>query len=124
MTLDSNKFKMKLENLDYDPDLYNTSILLEPDGSQMVKYILRQDKKQHIGLKRIEILPKTQEVIVECSAKILQEQYLEGIIPNTIEQVSDVVGEYIELSVYDVTEAQLLKTDITENLNCGSRQNK
>jgi len=123
--LDSIKFKLQSSNLCcYASNHWNTSILLEPDGFEQVKYILRQDKIQHIGLKRVEILPFTQEVIVECSSKILQEQYLDGINKDTIERLSDVVGEYIELSVYDVADSQLLRADITENLYFPTREEK
>ena len=121
MQLDSTKIKLQLENLDYENSLYSEQTRKTPDRSEQTKFTLYQ---RPLGLKHIEILPTTNEVLIEFSAKILQEQYLQGINKNTVERLHHQIKPYIKFSLDDLLNAIVLRTDIAENLIFDSQQDK
>jgi hypothetical protein len=71
------------------------------------------------GLKRIEVDQRKHTLIIEGSAKILHEQYLQGITANTIERVFDQINQtgLITLDIPAAIETgTLLRVDVTKNL--------
>jgi len=121
MQLDSTKIKLQLENLEYEKSLYSTQTKITPDLSEQTKFTLFE---KPLGLKHIEILPTTNEVLVEFSAKILKDQYLMGINKNTVERVYSEIKPYIKCSFDDILNSIVLRTDITENLMFDSQTDK
>ena len=117
MNLDSIKIKMRLENLDFNYNQYDESIINRAGGGVITKYVLCREVINHVmGLSCIEILPTTNEVIVISSAKILREQYLEGINKNTLERFYSEIRKYISCSFSDIEHSLLCRADISENL--------
>jgi len=123
LNLDSIKIKMQLEDLDFNVSKYKTRIEFDESSSRTM-YVLNQDVNKHLGLGRVEILPTNNEVLVQCSAKILQEQYLDGINGNTLERLRDNINPYIRCSVDDVANSILLRADVTQNLYFDTREQK
>jgi len=123
MNLDSIKFKMQLEDLDFNRSKYDKSIL-EGEHRTLTKYILNSSSKVQMGLSSIEILPANNEVLVQCSAKILDEKYLEGINSNTLEILHNKITPFIGCSFSDVENSTLLRADVTKNLHFDSRSAK
>jgi len=123
MNLDSIKFKMQLENLDFNCSKYDKSIL-EGEHRTLTKYILNSSSKVQMGLSSIEILPANNEVLVQCSAKILEEKYLEGINSNTLEILHNKITPFITCSFSDIENSTLLRSDVTKNLHFDTRTAK
>ena len=113
MNLDTIRIKMQLENLDFNKSLYNTQMLVSPDGETRTKFVLA---KHPLGLNGIELLPETNEAIVSISAKILKEQYLDGVSVNTLGRVHRELKPYINHTLAELEDSCVLRTDITENL--------
>lgn len=117
MNLDSIKFVMHPDSLDFKESKYDRSIVEHVDGKVDTKFILEPWKRlKQLGLNRIEILPRNNEVIVCCSAKMLQEQYLECININNVERLHCGLKLHVSCSLDDVLDSTLCKADITTNL--------
>jgi hypothetical protein len=112
MNLDSIKLKMSLENLDFDNSKYD-ELIRKRDNETQIKFQLIE---KPLGISLIEILPITKEVMLQCSAKCLKENYLKGINKNTIEQLHSEITKYMPCTLDEVVNSQLLRCDITENL--------
>jgi hypothetical protein len=125
MNLDTIKFGMQTESLDFPYNLYDKSELQKADANTtFTKFMLNPNCNNQIGLKSIQIHPYNNEVIVECSAKILEEQYLDGINPNTLERLHNSIKPYIHCSLNDVEKSTLFKADITKNLYFDTQEQK
>ena len=125
MRLDSTKIKLQLETLDFNPNFYDESIINRAEGGSLTKYVLcEQIRKQHIGLNSIDILPTNNEVLIQCSSKILAEQYLDGININTLERLHSNILPYISCSLAEFTDSILCRADITDNLYFETRDAK
>lgn len=117
---DSIKLKLSLKSLDFDMSKY-AKCIKEVPGNEQVKYSLL-DKP--LGISSIEIFPSSKEVLVQCSSKVLREDYLRGINSNTLERLHTEMRKYIDCSCDDVANSMLLRGDVTENLYFDSREEK
>lgn len=85
--------------------------------------IAKQDKyvcvNPGFGIKRIEINDTTNRMILQGSAKVLKEQYFEGINVNTFERVIQAYNDtgLIKLDPVDVMQsAELFSVDVSKNM--------
>jgi len=128
MEIDSIKLKMQVETLDFNKSDFDKQTLEKRQTSSLdnsdrvsTKFVLQD---ACTGISRIEILPQTSEIIVQASAKVLQEEYLKGISLNTIERFHRNLNPFIKCSVNDIANAHTLKVDITKNCYFNSREEK
>jgi len=120
MNLDSIKIKVHLSELDFPKSQYKKQIL-EDGVSKHIKYVL---EGPCLGLSRIEILPETSSAVVQCSSKILKEDYLSGINENTVGRLHSSLVSYFSIKEDELLRAHLLRADITENLYFDNRAEK
>ena len=120
LTLDSIKLKIRLTDLDFPKSQYKTHIV-EDGTSKDIKYVL---EGPCLGLSKIELLPETNTGVVQCSSKILKEDYLRGINENTIGRLHSSLVPYFSVKEDELNKAWLLRADITKNLYFESREEK
>ena len=111
-----------IQQIRFDRQTFNPGA--NPDGKMFsitpapIKDILVLNNLE-TGLKRIEYDMQKDSLIIEGSAKILHDQYMEGITANTIERVFDQINH---TGVIDLNPAKsietgiLLRGDITRNI--------
>lgn len=70
------------------------------------------------GLKSIDVNPGANKVVIETSAKILKDNYLNGINLNTIDQVIDTINStgLTDIKKSGIDQAQVLSCDTTQNI--------
>lgn len=85
------------------------------DGElQTIKYIIPDSC---IGLKSMQVCRSSDAFIMEASAKILSDNYLQGININTLQQFIDTVEKITGIRITNeaLEHSELLKVDFTEN---------
>lgn len=71
------------------------------------------------GITAIHVMPDSEETVVKFSAKVLRDDYLNGISANTVEQAVDYINSIGAVSIKsdDIEHAALLLCDYTKNIN-------
>ena len=108
---------IKLQHFDSEIRMNGTSQILKQ------KRVLSSDYKV-IGLKNIEVT--TNNLLIELSAKILKENYYEGINKNTVSQMVDNINgcKSIKLNTNKFLDsAKVLRCDVTDNLKVKNNVN-
>ena len=108
---------IKLQHFDREIRMNGTSQILKQ------KRVLSSDYKV-IGLKNIEVT--TNNLLIELSAKILKENYYEGINKNTVSQMVDNINgcKSIKLNTNKFLDsAKVLRCDVTDNLKVKNNVN-
>lgn len=115
ITLDTLKVEIPLEKI---KNLRNDYFVTKPcsvdyDGEQLGNdvRILDNRKNNICGLKTIII--KSEKVMVECSAKILVDDYFDGININNIERIVQLLKPIMQIKVDD---CKIQKCDCTANI--------
>lgn len=115
--LDSTKIGLPIDVMrSYDKSLFFEDIK-KRDGVELSRKWKVDNVKA--GLKSIEVNEGKNEVIIEASAKILLDDYYDGITINNIERVFDEVNNtgLIELDVNkSIDDGKIYRTDATDNL--------
>lgn len=75
-----------------------------------------------VGIKQIRLDAKTNDLYIDCSAKNLKRDYVEGINKNTFTQIVENINRVGVMtidtnSLYD--SASILRADVTDNVNLG-----
>ena len=110
--LDSLKLKIPLENVELQNDCFLEKTLTRHDGFvKSEQETLDQDMNKVVGLKNIIV---NQGVLVELSAKILGDDYLQGININNIERIAEAVSPFMKILSFE--DAELLRCDCTTNI--------
>jgi len=123
--LDSCKFLIDFEVIE-DIKLQHFDSEIRMNGASQIlkqKRVLSSDYKV-IGLKNIEVT--TNNLIIELSAKILKENYYEGINKNTVSQMVDNINgcKSIKLNANKfIDSAKVLRCDVTDNLKVKNNVN-
>lgn len=123
--LDSCKFLTDFEVIE-DIKLQHFDSEIKVNGANELlkqKRVLSSDYKV-IGLKNIEVT--TNNLIIELSAKILKENYYEGINKNTVSQMVDNINgcKSIKLNTNKfIDSAKVLRCDVTDNLKVKNNVN-
>lgn len=123
--LDSCKFLTDFEVIE-DIKLQHFDSEIRMNGASQIlkqKQVLSSDYKV-IGLKNIEVT--TNNLIIELSAKILKENYYEGINKNTVSQMVDNINgcKSIKLNTNKFLDsAKVLRCDVTDNLKVKNNVN-
>jgi len=120
ITLDSNKIEIPGAVLmDFDKQKFEQQIKKVGGKITSDKWVINS---KYPGLKRVEINNKKGSALITTSAKILAENYIDGISINTIEQVFDAINSTGLLSVNSnnaIDTAILHSCDVTNNLKVG-----
>jgi hypothetical protein len=118
-TIDSMKLKVTTDNLIYNKSNYHNTNLLQ-DGIELYdKMVLKKEiRHNHYGLNNVVIDEKEKSIIIEISAKVLEEMYMAGISNNTLDIVVDNVNKWagLELTKIDYLGSNVLRGDLTKNL--------
>lgn len=123
--LDSCKFLTDFEVIE-DIKLQHFDSEIKVNGANELlkqKRVLSSDYKV-IGLKNIEVT--TNNLLIELSAKILKENYYEGINKNTVSQMVDNINgcKSIKLNTNKFLDsAKVLRCDVTDNLKVKNNVN-
>lgn len=122
MRIDSNTIQVSFESLNYID--FNNKYLVHnnptKNGIILKDIYSMQSQDLPIGINGITIDNLRQSVSINTSAKLLKENYLEGINKNTFNQFIDSINEMgiIELNPYKVyTDGLFQKIDTTNNVN-------
>ena len=117
ISLDSNKIKFDVDFLmDFDASKFVTDSKEKEGDVFSVKHKVISDVP---GLNYIEIDETKNNVIVTTSAKILSDNYFQGININTIEQVIDKINKtgLIKANAADIiNNGEFLNIDVTDNI--------
>jgi hypothetical protein len=119
--LDSVKMKVPIEAIssmnnsycDYKPSYEGA------DNSILISEVLKSKRGIDIGIKNIEVYERQGHVILECSAKMLKENYIEGINKNTIYELLDNTSATGAIKIDNnrfVDGAIVLSCDNTDNI--------
>lgn len=122
MRIDSNSIQLPFEAINHIDTTYLTH-QTQVKNNQVIKDIYSINSGDlPVGLGGISIDNKRQVVSISGSAKLLGENYLEGIHKNTFAQYIDTINQLgiIELDVYKTFELGIYhKIDTTNNIDMG-----
>jgi hypothetical protein len=114
--IDSNKVRLPLDCLKtWNKDSFIDTIKNKGGNELSRKYRVDNIKP---GLKSIEINPTQNTVIIESSAKILRDSYLDGINLNTVENWVNEINttNLIHIFPEGISQAEYLTADVTQNI--------
>ena len=121
ISIDSNKILLPFDCLDaFNPDAFDNSTRKRKGQILQDKYTV---KSPIPGLKSIEVNPGANKVIIETSAKILKDNYLQGLNLNTLEQYTDTINStgLVHIKRANIDQAQILAVDTTQNIAWNER---
>lgn len=121
ISIDSNKILIPFDCIDsFDSDAFFNKPIYKAGNLLQNKYTANGIIP---GLKSIEVNPTANKVVIETSAKILKDNYLQGINVNTIEQYVDSINstKVIHIKRAKIDQAQLLAVDTTQNIAWNDR---
>ena len=121
ISIDSNKILIPFDCIDsFDSDAFFNKPIYKAGNLLQNKYTANGIIP---GLKSIEVNPTANKVVIETSAKILKDNYLQGINVNTIEQYVDSINStnLIHIKRAKIDQAQLLSVDTTQNIAWNDR---
>lgn len=116
ISIDSNKILLPFDCLDaFNSDAFFNKPIIKGGQTLQNKYTMNNPIP---GLKSIEVNPGANKVIIETSAKILKDNYLQGINLNTLEQYTDTINStgLIHIKRANIDHAQILLADTTQNI--------
>lgn len=116
ISIDSNKILLPFDCLDaFDSDSFFNKPIYKAGNLLQNKYTANGIIP---GLKSIEVNPGANKVIIETSAKILKDNYLQGINLSTLEQYTDTINStgLIHIKRANIDQAQILLADTTQNI--------
>ena len=116
LSIDSNKILIPFDCLDaFNSDAFFNKPIIKAGQTLHSKYTINNPIP---GLKSIEVNPGANKVIIETSAKILSDNYLQGINLNTLSQYFDTINstDLIHIKGANINQAQLLLADTTQNI--------
>ena len=121
ISIDSNKILLPFDCLDaFNPDAFDNSTRKRKGQILQDKYTV---KSPIPGLKSIEVNPGANKVIIETSAKILKDNYLQGLNLNTLEQYTDTINStgLVHIKRANIDQAKILAVDTTQNIAWNER---
>jgi len=121
ISIDSNKILIPFDCIDsFDSNAFFNKPIFKAGNLLQNKYTANGIIP---GLKSIEVNPTANKVVIETSAKILKDNYLQGINVNTIEQYVDSINStnLIHIKRAKIDQAKLLAVDTTQNIAWNDR---
>ena len=121
ISIDSNKILLPFDCLDaFESDMFFNKPIYKGGLLLQDKYTINNCLP---GLKSIEVNQAANKVIIETSAKILKDNYLQGININTLEQYTDTINStgLIHIKKANIDQAQILLADTTQNIAWNER---
>lgn len=116
--IDSNKMIVPFDCIDYfNADAYIESPAKKKGGEE-IGHASWQINNAIVGLKSIKVVPEAGKVEIETSAKILHDDYFEGININTIERVIESINDTGLISIKEgaIEQARFHSFDTTQNI--------
>jgi hypothetical protein len=123
---DTTSLNLQLESLDFDKTkFYIKPPEIDHEGNEKTcEKLYLPDCYKPLGVSFVHIKPEKNEVDIKFSAKILGEQYLQGVHQNTVEAVIEKFKPIIRIPQTLLLEATVREVHISENLDIGSRIRK
>ncbi len=121
ISIDSNKILIPFDCIDsFDSNAFFNKPIYKAGNLLQNKYTANGIIP---GLKSIEVNPGANKVIIETSAKILKDNYLQGLNLNTLEQYTDTINStgLVHIKRANIDQAKILAVDTTQNIAWNER---